>query len=266
MKYLGKRPLISPHSREAITLSNIHVSTLSQKKWFLLWFLLEIKLRSCSNENVTFLLMEWPVLCLAFPRAIVRPTTSSTSEQGSAFYHSIWMATGWILAPAYLFDRFNFFVFLIHARARNTFPEVANECVFICTDEFIVSSSRMMAHPQMEEIRGRTKIVTESRVFSPSNVRACTEGFQRVNRWGRRTPSVLLVEDCALLNYMPYFRVNYLTSVSESTWKICCHEAGTESRLTTCLIFSSSYIYILQTKLFHFYNCLLPLIMSNVQT
>lgn len=129
-----------------------------------------------------------------------------------------------------------------------------------------VSSSRMMAHPQMEEIRGRTKIVTESRVFSPSNVRACTEGFQRVNRWGRRTPSVLLVEDRALLNYMPYFRVNYLTSVSESTWKICCHEAGTESRLTTCLISSSSYIYILQTKLFHLYNCLLPLIMSNVQT
>jgi hypothetical protein len=32
MKYLGKRPLISPHSREAITLSNIHVSHTKPKE------------------------------------------------------------------------------------------------------------------------------------------------------------------------------------------------------------------------------------------
>jgi hypothetical protein len=46
------------------------------------------------------------------------------------------MATGRIPAPAHLFDRFDFFVFLIQARAGNTFPEVADECVFICSEEF----------------------------------------------------------------------------------------------------------------------------------
>jgi hypothetical protein len=97
---------------------------------------LRTKLRSCSTENVTFLLMAFPVLRLTFWRAIVRPTTSSTREQGSAFHHSFRMATGRIRSPAHLFDRFDFFLFLIQARAGNTFPKVADECVFICTEEF----------------------------------------------------------------------------------------------------------------------------------
>jgi hypothetical protein len=47
------------------------------------------------------------------------------------------MATGCIKAKSHLFDRFDFCVFLIQAGARNTFPEVSDECVLICREKFI---------------------------------------------------------------------------------------------------------------------------------